>query len=57
VLAAADGWLPALAEVEYPRAILPGCEPSLLTGRDDDGAALMWLLDGDRPLSSARLTG
>lgn len=57
VLAASGDWLPARAEVEYPRAILPGCEPSLRTGRDDDGAMLMWLLDGDQPLSAARLTG
>jgi acyl-ACP thioesterase len=45
---------PARAEVEYPRAILPGCESGLLTGREGDGL-LMWLLDGDRVLVSARI--
>ncbi len=54
VLADRDGWLPRRAEVEYPRAILPGCEPVLATA-DDDGGLSMWLLDGDQPLSSARL--
>lgn len=55
VLADHDGWLPRLAEVEYPRAIVRGCEPRLLTTSDASGLA-MWLLDGDQPLSSARLT-
>lgn len=55
VLADSGGWLPRQAEVEYPRAILPGCEPLLATDRDDTGVS-MWLLDGDQPLSSARLT-
>ena len=49
------GWLPRQAEVEYPRAILPGCDPLLATARDDAGLSV-WLLDGDQPLSSARLT-
>jgi acyl-ACP thioesterase len=55
VLAEAGGWLPRQADVEYPRAILPGCEPLLATAGDDAGLS-MWLLDGDQPLSSARLT-
>jgi acyl-ACP thioesterase len=56
LLAGRDGWLPRQAEVEYPRAIMPGCEPLLATAADD-GSVSMWLLDGDQPLSSARLTG
>ena len=56
VLADRDGWLPRRAEVEYPRAILPGCNPVLATAEDDGGLS-MWLLAGDQPLSSARLTG
>jgi acyl-ACP thioesterase len=55
VLADHDGWLPRRAEVEYPRAIVRGCEPRLLAAADNSGLA-MWLLDGDHPLSSARLT-
>ena len=55
VLADHDGWRPGRAEVEYPRAIGPGCEPRLVTTSDAGGLS-MWLLDGDQPLSSARLT-
>jgi acyl-ACP thioesterase len=56
VLADRDGWLPRRAAVEYPRAILPGCAP-VLAATGDNGDVSMWLLDGDQPLSSARLTG
>jgi acyl-ACP thioesterase len=52
---AATGWPPAWAEVEYRRAILPGCLPRLVT----DGAdrqPLMWLLAGDKVLASALLS-
>jgi acyl-ACP thioesterase len=53
-LAAAD-WLPATAEVEYHRPIHPGCTPCLAAGTD--GAdPILWLLDGQRLLASARLT-
>jgi acyl-ACP thioesterase len=55
VLAGRDGWLPRRAEVEYPRAMLPGCEP-VLAAAGDNGDLSMWLLAGDQPLSSARLT-
>jgi acyl-ACP thioesterase len=48
------GWAPARAELEYHRAIEPGCEPRLATGGDEHQQA-MWLLDGDRVLASARL--
>jgi acyl-ACP thioesterase len=46
--------VPARAEVEYHRAIVAGCEPRLVTGRDDQ-ELLMWLLDGHRVLASARV--
>lgn len=52
----AGGRLPARAEVEYHRAILPGSQPRLMTA-SEDGALRMWLLDGDKPLASARLIG
>ena len=51
---AASDWLPAAAEVEYHRAIMPGCAPRLRTERGD-AATMLWLLDGDRLLASARL--
>jgi acyl-ACP thioesterase len=54
VLAAA-GWLPAAAEVEYHRAILPGCVPRLVLGEREQ-ESLLWLLDGERLLASARLS-
>jgi acyl-ACP thioesterase len=47
-------WLPGRAEVEYQREIRPGCEPRLATD-SDAGQAMLWLLDGDRPLASAFL--
>ncbi len=52
------GWLPASAEVEYHRPLLPGCEPQLLV-TPEPGHAWAWLLEGgegSRPLASARLT-
>jgi acyl-ACP thioesterase len=52
---AATGWLPSVAEVEYQRAIMPGCLPRLVTDRQD-GQTTLWLLDGERMLASARLT-
>ena len=56
---AAAGWVPAAAEIEYHRAIEPGCRPRLVTSRRDD-QTLLWLLEGARDsarlLASARLT-
>lgn len=49
------GWLPAVAEIEYHRPALPGCEPRLLT-TTAPGEARAWLLDGGRPLASARMS-
>jgi acyl-ACP thioesterase len=54
----AGAWIPGRAEVEYQRAILPGCQPRLVGARDEQ-ELLMWLLDGaagGRVLVSARLT-
>lgn len=51
---AVTGWLPSLAEVEYQRAIMPGCLPRLVTDRQD-GQRTLWLLDGQRVLASAWL--
>ncbi len=48
------GWLPARAEVEYRRAILPGCTPELVTG-GADGQVWSWLMDGGTVLASALL--
>jgi acyl-ACP thioesterase len=48
--------VPVRAEVEYHRAIVPGCEPRLATAREDQ-ELLMWLLDGHRVLASARIEG
>jgi acyl-ACP thioesterase len=54
VLAGGD-WLPVVAVVEYHRAILPGCLPRLVTG-EEAGQSVIWLLDEDRLLASARLS-
>jgi acyl-ACP thioesterase len=61
VLATMD-WLPALAEVEYHRPMLPGCTPRLLTsanaGASDTGSdpeVMAWLMDGGERLAAARL--
>jgi acyl-ACP thioesterase len=54
-LLAETGQRPGWAEVEYHRAILPGCEPRLVTGGDAD-ERLMWLLADGRLLASARVT-
>jgi acyl-ACP thioesterase len=51
---AAASWLPSVAELEYQRAITPGCLPRLITSRGDEQTTL-WLLDGERLLASARL--
>jgi len=52
---AALGWLPAVAEVEYHRPALPGCEPRLLSCATP-GEAWAWLLADGQRLASARLS-
>jgi len=49
----ADGSGPARAEVEYHRAIMPGCQPRLAAAGDEQ-ELIMWLLAGGRVLASAR---
>jgi acyl-ACP thioesterase len=51
---AGSGWLPASAEMEYPRPLLPGREPALVAARTD-GQLHAWLTDGPDVLASARL--
>ena len=53
VLAGLD-WLPGVAELEYHRQILPGCEPCLAAAREPD-QVMIWLLGGGQRLASARL--
>ncbi len=53
VLATQD-WRPATAELEYHQPMLPGCHPRLLTS-GDDRQVLIWLVDGEERLVSARL--
>ncbi len=55
VLAGLD-WLPASAELEYRRPILPGHDPRLVVSHTRDRLSC-WLLDGTRQLSSALLCG
>ena len=52
---AATDWLPAVAAIEYQRAIMPGCLPRLVTSRQA-GRTILWLLDGTSLLASAVLT-
>jgi acyl-ACP thioesterase len=52
---AVTDWLPSVAELEYPRPIVPGCLPRVLTDRQDSRTAI-WVLDGPSLLASARLT-
>lgn len=49
------GWLPAAAEVEYHRPILPGVPARLVAGQAG-GQLRVWLLDGGQRLASAMLT-
>ena len=49
------GWVPALAEVEYHRPALPGCEPRLLWS-PGDAEAWAWLLADGQRLASARMS-
>jgi acyl-ACP thioesterase len=51
---AVDGWVPAVAEMEYHRAITPGCAPMLVTDRRDREAAI-WLISDGSMLASAWL--
>lgn len=52
---ASAGWLPSAAEIEYHRAIEPGCHPRLVTSRHE-GETMLWLLDGGRVMASALLS-
>ena len=49
------GWLPAVAEMEYPRPILSGTRPRLLASRPGPGQLSAWLTEGTRTLAAARL--
>jgi acyl-ACP thioesterase len=51
---AVSGWVPAVAEMEYHRAIRPGCTPVLVTDRRDREAAI-WLMSDGSMLASAWL--
>jgi acyl-ACP thioesterase len=51
---AVSGWVPAVAEMEYHRPMMPGCAPTLVTDRRDREAAV-WLVDDSSLLASARL--
>jgi acyl-ACP thioesterase len=51
---AVSGWVPAVAEMEYHRAMTPGCAPTLVTDRRDREAAI-WLVDRSSLLASAWL--
>jgi len=52
---AASASVPAVAEMEYHRAIVPGCTPELVTDRRD-GETVLWLASAGRVLASARLS-
>ena len=52
VLATQD-WLPAMAELEYHRPILPGTRPRLLVS-GNDRQTLLWLVDGTGRLAAGR---
>jgi acyl-ACP thioesterase len=54
-LLAEAGWQPVTAEMEYPRAILPGQRPRLICESDGRQRAL-WLLDGTQVLAFGTLT-
>ncbi len=47
-------WLPVRAEMEYPRQILPGARPRLVSA-DCPGGRRLWLADADGTLGSAVL--
>jgi acyl-ACP thioesterase len=51
------GWLPAVAEVEYHRPALPGCEPRLVcAAAPGEAEAWAWLLTDGQRLASARMS-
>jgi acyl-ACP thioesterase len=52
---AGAAWLPARAEIEYPRPMLPGCRPDLIAIRSDKQLQA-WLTAGPEVFASARLT-
>jgi acyl-ACP thioesterase len=55
---AAGHWLPAQAELEYHRPMLPGGQPRLLAREQDRGEGrevFLWLTDGGERLVSGRL--
>lgn len=52
---AAVGWRPSRAEVEYHRAIMPGCQPWLVS-EGNEHQRLMWLVADGHLLASARIT-
>ena len=55
---AAGDWLPAQAELEYHRPMLPGGQPRLLAREQDGGdgrEVFLWLTDGGERLVSGRL--
>ena len=54
ILAGLD-WLPASAELEYHRPILPGYDVQLAASHTRDQLSC-WLLNGTQRLASARLT-
>jgi acyl-ACP thioesterase len=54
-LLAGRGWLPAAAEMEYHRPILPG-QAARLVSSQAGGELRAWLLDGGQRLASALLT-
>ncbi len=49
------GWLPAEAELEYPRPILAGHHPQLVSSRDSPAQLSCWLLSDTRVLAAGRL--
>ena len=51
----APGWLPASAELEYFRPILPGHDPEIVIEHSPDHLGV-WLRSGAERLASARLT-
>ena len=51
---AAGAWVPSVAELEYHRAIVPGCTPQVVADRRE-GETALWLLSGKHVLASARL--
>jgi acyl-ACP thioesterase len=53
---ATQDWLPAAAQLEYHRPILPGTQPDLLTASGRPGQLSAWLQSGPTRLASIHLT-